>query len=169
MVPTTHKTNSIHLYKCMDFPLIWRRQKNILTNVNACNTIIFEKNKRWQLLTNIARKGTKDHSSSLMAYYSDNPLSDNWLPHKSNPLIINSAIAKNGGILEAYTGFPIRVRQRQGFNSSGGALSLAKITELTPSFFKEEEMIDIYPNAFNKIKGCRHLHSNGKYTVYELL
>ena len=32
-------------------------------------------------------------------YYSDNPLTDNWIPHKKNPIFVDSKKARMGGIL----------------------------------------------------------------------
>ena len=58
-------------------------------------------------------------------------------------------------------------RQKQGFNSYGKGLTLAKITDLTPSSFREEEIAQIYPDFFKEIIGCHHIHNNGNYTVYD--
>ena len=165
MVPETRESNSIRLYKCIEFPLKWEYQKDILSDVEALDSIIFDYNGKWWLLSNIAER--KNYFSILMAYYSENPLSDDWVPHKLNPLVFDSNIGRNGGILDVNSSFPIRARQKQGFNFYGKSLTLAKINDLTPSSFREEEIGQIFPSFFKKIKGCHHIHSNGNYTVYD--
>ena len=59
---------------------------------------MFEHEGKWWLLSNIAPTPDSDHSSQLFAYYSSHPLSDEWTAHDSNPLMVNSNIARNGGI-----------------------------------------------------------------------
>ena len=169
MVPETSKSNSVRLYKCVEFPLKWEYQKDILRNVSVVDSMIFEYDGKWWLLCNMAIGGASDHSSTLMAFYSENPLSDDWIAHELNPLIFDSNIARNGGILDVNSRFPIRSRQKQGFNLYGTGLTLAKINNLTPSSFSEEEIGQISPDFFKKIKGCHHIHSNGNYTVYDYL
>ena len=105
MMPETRESNSIRLYKCIEFPLKWEYQKDILSDVEALDSIIFDYNGKWWLLSNMAER--KNYFSILMAYYSENPLSDDWVPHKLNPLIFDSDIARNGGILDADSSFPI--------------------------------------------------------------
>jgi len=169
MVPETSKSNSVRLYKCVEFPLKWEYQKDILRNVSVVDSMIFEFDGKWWLLCNMAIGGKSDHSSTLMAFYSENPLSDDWTAHELNPLIFDSNIARNGGILDFNSSFPIRARQKQGFNLYGTGLTLAKINNLTPSSFSEEVIGQISPEFFKKIKGCHHIHSNGNYTVYDYL
>ena len=161
MIPETGEANSIRLYKCVDFPLKWKYQKNILNNVNALDSMIFLHKQKWWLLFNV------DGASLLYAFYSDNPLSDNWTPHKLNPLIFDSTIARNGGILNINGDSPIRVRQKQTFNFYGKSLTLSKIVNLTPSSFSEKNIGQILPDFFKNINGCHHIHSNEKFTVYD--
>jgi hypothetical protein len=123
--------------------------------------MIFLHKQKWWLLFNV------DGASLLYAFYSDNPLSDNWTPHKLNPLIFDSTIARNGGILNINGDSPIRVRQKQTFNFYGKSLTLSKIVNLTPSSFSEKNIGQILPDFFKNINGCHHIHSNEKFTVYD--
>jgi hypothetical protein len=169
MVPETSEANAIRLYKCVDFPLKWEYQKDIMSNVKAVDSMIFEHEEKWWMLSSISTKGNEDDASQLLAYYSEDPLSDDWISHEQNPLIFDSNIARNGGILDLGNILPVRGRQKQGFNAYGVALTLARITELTPSSYREEEIGQVSPNFFANIERCHHMHSNGKYTVYDYL
>jgi len=169
MVPETSEGNAIRLYKCIEYPLKWEYQKDIFSDVKAVDSMFFVYQERWWMLTNMSTKNNDDGASQLMAYYSDNPLSDNWIAHEQNPLIFDSSIARNGGILDLASPLPVRSRQKQGFNAYGVALTLARITELTPSSYSEEEIGQISPDFFSDINRCHHIHSNGEYTVYDFL
>lgn len=168
MVPETTNSNSIRLYKCTEFPLTWKYQRNIFSGVNAADPMIFKCQGKWWLLCNMDAGGN-DQCSSLWAFYSESPLSDKWIAHEMNPLIFDSSIARNGGILDAESGFPIRCRQKQGFNAYGKELTLARIKELSPSSFSEEDIGRIFPGFFKKLNGCHHIHGNMNFTVYDYL
>ena len=142
--------------------LVWR-----LPNVHAVDTIIFEHENLWWLFFNGSTKSRHGLNSRPMAFYSKQPISGEWLPHEQNPLVCDSRIGRNGGILDAGSDHPIRCRQKQGFNTYGAGLSLARITELTPKTYREEQIGEIEPLFFDKIKGCHHMHSNGQYTVFD--
>ncbi len=167
MIPETPGTNSIRLYKCLEFPSKWAYQKDILSGVNAAGSMVFNRNDRWWLFTNLASKNNTDLCSKLYAYHGDNPLTDHWIAHEQNPLVFNSNVAGNGGILDLNQDFPVRVRQRQGFDMYGASLTLARITGLTPSEFKEEKIGEVLPKFFPKIRGCHHMDSNNEFTVYD--
>ena len=161
MIPESFQSNSIRLYKCVEFPLRWEYQKDILSGIEVVDTMIFFHNGKWWLLTNLKS------NLALIAYYSEDPLTGTWIPHEKNPLVIDSDISRNGGILDVSVGFPVRCRQKQGFNLYGASLTLARITDLTSNSFSEKNIGQILPNFFPKIKGCHHIHSNEKYTVYD--
>ena len=170
MTPETCEADSIRLYKCIEFPMRWEYQKDIISNISATDSIIFEHDSRWWLLCNMAIDGNSDYSSTLMAFYSDNPLADKWIAHELNPLIFDSKIARNGGVLNIKSGkLPIRSRQKQGFGEYGESFSLAQIEELTPSSYKEREIGKFSATFFENIKTCHHIHSNDKYTVYDYM
>ncbi|MDD5700993.1 MAG: hypothetical protein PHU23_02990 [Dehalococcoidales bacterium] len=167
MIPETFESNSIRLYKCMEFPMKWQHYKDIMKDCSAVDSMVFKHNNLWWLFTNMVIEGGLDFNSKLVAYYNSDPLSDAWILHASSPLVFDSNKARNGGILDISGNSPVRVRQKQGFNSYGAAFTMARIKELTPSSYIEQEIASITPEFFPGLKGCHHLHSNGEYTVYD--
>ena len=167
MIPETSESNSIRLYKCSEFPMRWQYLKDIFKGCVAVDTMVFEYNRLWWLFTNMASRGNNDLNSKLVAFYSTDPLSDKWTEHASNPLVFDCNIARNGGILDISSQSPLRIRQRQAFNSYGNAYSIAKIIDLNPVLYLEKEVASVTPDFFPGIKGCHHLNSNGRYTVYD--
>lgn len=167
MIPETGAANAIRLYKCVEFPLQWEFQKELMRNVRATDTMLFEHAGRWWLLTNFASLGGNDFCSQLFAFHAPDPFAGEWTPHEQNPIVFDSAIGRNAGLLRLPDGTPVRSRQRQGFDQYGAGFSLARIAELTPSTFREEQIAAVAPDFFPKLQGCHHLFSNGKYTVYD--
>ncbi|WP_417911297.1 hypothetical protein [Candidatus Electronema sp. PJ] len=165
MVPEVSGSHSIRLYKCIKYPMEWEYQNDIMSNVDAVDPMIFSRGDVWWLLFNKIEH--EDANSILVAFYGENPLSGNWISHSLNPLVFNSNIARNGGILVDQDGFTVRVRQKQGFDSYGESLTLAKIKDISPSSFIEEEVGQVTPDFFYETKGIHHMHSNNRYTVYD--
>lgn len=173
MIPETYQAKAIRLYKCIEFPMRWEYQKDLMSDINAVDTMVFPHEDRWWMLTNAAAKIDpesdvgSEHCSRLRAFYSDNPLSENWQTHHQKTLVFDSDIGRNGGLLFDSDNRPVRVRQKQGFHLYGLGYSLATIHELTPEAFNEETIVEISPHFFPDISGCHHMHSNQNYTVYD--
>ena len=51
MIPETESNNNIELYKCTDFPKKWEYHGEIMNNVNAVDTTIFNYNDKWWMFT----------------------------------------------------------------------------------------------------------------------
>jgi hypothetical protein len=167
VVPETSEAKSIRLYKCIEFPMKWEYQKDLFRDINATDTMIFYHNNLWWMMFSLSNTG-KNYNSQLVAYYTkSDPINGEWTPHKQNPLINDSSISRNGGVMGLGSGKIVRGRQKQGFNIYGASLTLAKIIELTPSSFREKEICQIEPNFYHNIRGCHHFHSNGEYSVYD--
>lgn len=166
MCPETSEKKEIRLYECIDFPLHWKMHKTIMKNVSAADSIIFKKDDLWWLITNIDPANIGEHSSELYIYYSDNPLSEDWISHISNPIFIDSKRARNAGIL-FHENDIYRVSQRQSFNFYGKSSSINKIIKLDKNTYSEERVVDITPDFFENICGTHHLHSAGGVTVFD--
>lgn len=167
MVPESSDGNAVRLYKCVDYPMKWEYQKDIFSGVKMVDTMIFKRGERWWLLTNEATKGGGETCAQLMAFYSDHPIDGQWIPHTQNPLVFDSDIGRNGGILDVDKEFPVRVRQRQSIGGYGSAFTLAKITDLTPTSYQETQICEITPEFFPGIAGCHHLNTNEEFTVFD--
>jgi hypothetical protein len=134
----------------------------------AADTTIFEKDGVWWLFSNIDPIQSGDHCSELSIFYSDDPLSDRWIPHPKNPVICNSLNARMGGILFDESGI-YRVSQKQGIAQYGKASNINKIIDLSKTDYIEELIYTIEPNFFNNLKGTHHLHSNGEVMVFDFV
>lgn len=169
MIPETSKDRSIRLYECQDFPLKWKIKSILMTNVEASDTVVFQKDNLWWLLTSIDPVCSGDCSSELFLFYSDNLFSNDWHSHPHNPVIINPDTGRNGGILRDEFGNIYRVAQKYGFNMYGESFSIYKITELTTDNYEEVLVGPVTANYFRSISGTHHMHSNGDYTVYDFV
>lgn len=166
MCPETRENKDIRLYECARFPLQWRLSRIVMKDVYASDTLIFEHDGIWWLITNIDPMGGEIGCSDLCIFFSDKPISDKWEPHPRNPICIDSSKGRNGGIL--YHDKSIyRVSQKQGFDMYGKGFSINKILLLTKEHYLEAEVCSIEPNFYPNIKGTHHLHSIGNLSAFD--
>jgi len=168
LCPETSKINEIRLYECVEFPLKWKYCKTILKNINAVDTILFEKDSIWWLLTN-SRDDGMDPSNELNIFYSkDGPLTEKWISHKTNPIYIDINNSRNGGIV--YEDKKIyRVSQKPGFGHYGKEFNLNLIDEINETTFKELNICTVKPNFFKNINGTHHFNNNDEYCVIDFI
>lgn len=166
MCPETCQNKDIRLYESTDFPLGWKLSKILMSDISAADTMIFEHDGMWWLFTNIDLIGGTEFSSELFIFYSSSPLSDGWVPHPNNPVIVDSNRGRNAGILFAGNSI-FRVSQMQGFETYGVGVNISRVMELNKWQYSEKEVCAIKPNFFKKLTGVHHLHSDGELTVFD--
>ena len=168
MCPETSRNSDIRLYEAVSFPTQWKLARIIMTDVSAADSMIFEHEGRWWMLTNTDSFRVGDHCAELSIFYTDDPIHGTWVPHAKNPIMVDSRKARNGGLLRDAQGI-YRVSQRQGFETYGKASAIQRIVTLTPERYEEETVCAIEPRFFQGIRGTHHLHSNGRFTAFDML
>ena len=168
MCPESHKSRSIRIYKCVEFPLKWEFHKTIMKDVFAVDTNIFFQEGKWWLVSNLDKSKTNDYESQLYVFYSDNPLSTNWIEHKNNPVIFDSSKARNGGFITDKTG-NYRVYQRQGFDLYGESFGVSKIDFISHEEYFEKNLFKVKPEFFPNIKATHTFNYSEGLLVIDYL
>ena len=166
MIPETSKNKDIRLYKCTDFPLQWEFEKTLINNVDAVDTLVFENNSKWYMLTNVCSSSIGDHNSELYIYESDKLISDKWIPFDSNPLIFDTLRSRNAGLFKL-NGNYYRVNQVQSKHYYGRSFKINKVISINDNYYKEEEVCHVKPYFFEKLIGTHHFHMNEEYCVFD--
>ena len=169
MLPESSDNMDIRIYESVEFPTKWKLKTIIKENVSAADSMIFSRNGMWWLFSNINPIGGRDYCSELSIFYTDNPIDGEWMPHEKNPVIFDPSSARNGGMVLDNDSL-YRVGQIQTFGMyGGGGVSINQIVELTPSSYKEQSVLKLYPKFQQGIKGAHHLHSDGGITAFDFL
>jgi len=169
MLPESADNMDIRIYESVEFPTKWKLKTIIKENVSAADSMIFSRNGLWWLFSNINPIGGRDYCSELSIFYTDNPIDGKWMPHEKNPVIFDPSSARNGGMVLDQDSL-YRVGQIQTFGIyGGGGVSINQIVELTPSSYKEQIVLKLYPEFQQGIKGAHHFHSNGGITAFDFL
>ena len=165
MVPETHQTKDIRIYRCTEFPLKWKLHKILISDIGAVDTNIFKFNNKYWLFTNLDTSNSNDYSSELHIFYADNIESSEWKPHALNPVIFDSKKARNGGMIYSEKKHAYRVFQKQGFDNYGESIGISRIKTLTENEYEEEICMNVMPDFFKKISGTHSFSYNSGVLV----
>ncbi len=153
MCPDTHETREIRLYKCTEFPLKWELHRVLMKNVSATDTMIFKRDSKWWMFTNVDSSPLGDHCSELHIFGADSFDATDWRPHPLNPIMVDSTRARNGGLLfEGETAY--RVFQVQGFDRYGEAMGIAEIKALDAERYEEAPVCTMPARFMPGLKGA---------------
>ena len=166
MIPESSADKSIRLYKCVNFPLNWEYQHNLISNIDAADTTIHFINGKYWLLTN-SNYNSKEHNSILECYYANSPLSKKWEAHSRNPIVFQNGGRNGGYVLSKEKN--ILISQKYGFDRYGKSLEIKEIKKMNEREFKFNKVMDVNPNFDSKLIGLHHLSSNLVYTCFDTL
>ena len=133
MLPESCQSNSIRLYKALNFPMQWVFAKTLLDESDCVDPSIFRFSNKWWLFT------TSITSNILRLYYADE-LTSSWFEHPKSPIIQgNSSIARPGGRVVVLNDRIIRYTQDDE-SSYGKQVRAFEIIDLTTTTYKEKEV-----------------------------
>ena len=144
MCPESSENMDIRIYKCVDFPLRWKLEKIIMKNVAAVDTMLFERDGKWWMFTNIDPAKFGDFQLELCIFSAKSPLEDHWVPHPHNPIFVDASRARNAGLIKEGDRL-FRVAQRQGFDLYGKSTSVNEISKLDENDYVEDRVCTITP------------------------
>ena len=168
MCPETSENRDIRVYRCVEFPMRWKLEKILMKNLSAVDTMLFERDSKWWMMTNIDSSESGEHCSELFLFSAQHPLSDQWVAHPLNPVLVDATCARNGGMLRDENTL-YRIAQGQGFDLYGRRCAIREIIVLSQSQYEERSVAQIAPEFFKGLKGTHHIHSNGKVTVFDFV
>lgn len=166
MCPESNESGQIRIYRCVDLPLRWELHSVAMQDVSAVDTMIFESGGRWWMLTNIDPAPKMKTFCELHLYSAADPISGAWVAHPMNPLIIDPATARNGGLLRDGASI-FRVAQARTFGSYGTYASIFEIITLSETDYREQCVASITPAFRPGLTGAHHMHSTGGRTVWD--
>ncbi|WP_314945182.1 hypothetical protein [Bradyrhizobium cosmicum] len=134
MIPESSLHGDVALYKCVRFPDKWERHATLLSGLELADATITRHN-GLNYLFGAWRDGTGGYSDALAIYYAEHLLGP-WVPHASNPVLIDRASTRPAGNFVTMDGKLWRPVQDCA-DGYGAALGLAEIVELSPTTFKQ--------------------------------
>jgi len=167
MVPESADCGQIRLYRAVSFPDRWEFVRELLPGAIAVDSTLFEHQGLWWLFTSQKTENT-GFNSSLYAYSASVFDTDQWTPHRQNPVVTGLDNARMAGrVFRNGRGELIRPAQSC-VREYGESLSLNRITALTQDAFQEEKTQTIKPErALHAV--CTHTYNAAsRYVIRDI-
>ncbi|MHC4116280.1 MAG: glucosamine inositolphosphorylceramide transferase family protein [Planctomycetota bacterium] len=124
MIPDNGSRRTVELYKCVDFPLKWQWQMNLMEDVRISDATVHYHGGKWWMFANITENRGASTWDELCLFYSDDLFSKRWRAHPRNPVVSDCRSARPAGRIFEMDGRLYRpsqncsVRYGYGFNIS---------------------------------------------------
>jgi hypothetical protein len=145
MIPETAKNKTIELYKSSNFPFDWQWQMNLMENVTAVDTTLYFDNGKWWMFVNLVENDGASSLDELYLFYSDHFQSNQWHPHKKNPIVSDIKNARPAGAIFLMNNKVYRPAQNCS-HRYGYGFNINRIERLNDIEFEEELITSVKPN-----------------------
>ena len=134
MIPETTKTNSVRLYKAVEFPHNWKFVTKLLNGYHV-DPSIFKTDELWFLLTE-----TKKYPYGTLSLFFAENLTGPWKEHPKSPIIKDDhSRARPAGRVITLNENKIRFSQ-DSTKHYGDSIRAFKITKITEDDYEEKEI-----------------------------
>lgn len=162
MMPESHQARRLEIWRCVEFPLKWTLHATALDGLSPVDSTMFQHQDKWWLLTNLSdHHAFEDHCSELYVFQVDGPALKSVVPHKTNPVVIGSAIARNAGRVVSRNGRLYRPSQNNSRGIYGFGLNIMEIEQLDLENYRERMVRTFTPDFKKGLCGCHHFDAAG--------
>ena len=127
--------------------------------------IIFKWENNWFLA--VSKTENEFLYNKLHIYTSKNPLSSNWTPLNSNPIIDSNIFGRNAGLIQESKKKIYRVSQAYLPGKYGAFISINKVLSIFKNKYNEKKLKNILPFFEKDIEGIHTLNYVNKFTVFD--
>lgn len=162
MMPETSQARRLEIWRCVEFPLKWELHSTALHGLSPADSVLTRYRDRWWLFTNLSDfHAYEDHCSELHVFEVDGPGLSWVVPHRRNPVVLDSTTARNAGRMFERNGRLYRPSQRNENGIYGYGLNIMLIEQLDRENYRERCVRTINPDFKPKLIGCHHFDAAG--------
>jgi hypothetical protein len=164
MVPETHATATIQLFRAVQFPWQWRLDRILLRDVVAFDPTIVRHEGRMYLFATVPAKGRWGAWDQLCIYHADS-LTGKWRPHSVNPVMADVRRARPAGRVFVEGGDLWRPAQDCS-PRYGTRVVFHRIGVLNGDQYEEERIHTLEPTG---LPGALRTHCYDRNATYEVV
>ena len=163
MIPESSASNFLKLYLCEEFPYKWKFKMNLMENIKLLDAIWLYYDNLYWIFANKIEDFEYENNEKLYIYFADELFSNNWTPHKCNPIITDSSKARNAGNFIFKNSKIYRVSQSC-TSGYGEKIVINEIKELT-----KDKYIEVTVNELNPPNNFVGMHTMNGLEVFDVL
>lgn len=162
MIPETHESRRIELWRADEFPRRWTFERVLVDGLKAVDATWFERDGRFWLFACVAGEHTPQ-SEELHAFWSERPFGP-WRPHAANPIVDDPCGARPAGRPFVSGGRFVRPAQDV-TGEYGSRILFQELVELTPTTYVERTLGSFDANGPLASLGTHHFDRSARFEV----
>jgi hypothetical protein len=165
MIPETAGNRTVEIYRCVEFPHKWRRERVLIDGIRAADATLHRENNRWWMFANVGAEGAEMHDE--LHLFSADKLMGAWNPHRRNPVKSDVRSARPAGRLFTQAGRLYRPAQVCA-PLYGSGVAINRVTNLSHEEYAEEEERRIVPAPESGLLGLHTINRAGDLSVVDV-
>lgn len=165
MVPETEHNRTVEVYRCVEFPHVWRLEKTLLENVRLVDATFHHDALGWWMFANAAGEGTQIFDDELHLFHAERFLGE-WVPHARNPVKSDARCARPAGRLYSAGGALFRPSQVC-VPLYGAGVAINRVLRLDAEEYVERQVQRILPPHGGPILGLHTVNRAGSLAVVD--
>jgi len=164
MIPETGGNRTVEIYRCVEFPNRWKRERVLLDGLWAVDATLHKEAGKWWMFANVANPGAEIHDE--LCIFSAESLLGEWKPHPRNPVKSDVRNARPAGRLFTQGGKLYRPAQICA-PLYGTGVAMNRVTRLDARAFEEEEERRILPAEGSGLLGLHTVNRAENLSVID--
>ena len=165
MLPESAKNRRVELYRCVDFPLQWKREHVLLDDVRLVDATLHRIGERWWMFANSAAGESRMFDDELHIFHAER-LTGEWQPHAKNPVKSDARSSRPAGALFTRNGMLYRPAQVC-VPRYGAGLAIHRVLKLTPEDYAERQIERLLPPRSSGLFGLHTMNRAGDLIVVD--
>jgi hypothetical protein len=169
MLPETAANGTLELYRCVDFPLAWKLERVLMSDVRMVDATLHRERsgaqERWWMFANVAPQGSGMFDDELHLFHAPHPLGE-WRPHPKNPVKSDARGARPAGALFTRQGTLYRPAQVC-VPRYGAGIALQRVLKLSPNEYVERQAQRLLPPEDSGLAGLHTVNRAGDLVVVD--
>jgi hypothetical protein len=149
LIPESAATKNLYLYQAVEFPVKWERKCTLIEGLHVYDATLFLHSDGLYYLFCTVKEDSRFSSDAYLNIFYSSDIEQLFIPHQMNPIYADVTKSRPAGKVFKHGNEIIRPAQI-GAPVYGHGIAFYKITELSPTAFKEELIIEQSPiNGFD--------------------
>ena len=165
MLPESARSGSVELYRCVDFPLVWKRERVLISGVRLVDATLHKAADRWWMFANSTAGKSRMFDDELHLFHADK-LTGDWQPHAKNPVKSDARSSRPAGSLFVRDGALYRPAQVC-VPRYGAGLAIQRVLKLTPQQYAERQVERLLADPAGGVIGLHTMNRAGDLTVVD--
>ncbi|QPC99129.1 glucosamine inositolphosphorylceramide transferase family protein [Qipengyuania soli] len=168
VMPESCAMRRLEIWRCVSFPDQWELHATALEDSMIADSALLELDGDWWIFANMASDPFGDVSSELHLYRTSGP-DLAWVePHRLNPVVFDSRMARNAGRIHRIGDALYRPAQDNSHGTYGYGLRIMKIETVGRDEYRERSTRHVLPDFDPGVIGIHHVDRLGDQVIFDV-